>query len=198
MTDFTTTTDAQGIATIVWDVPERSMNVLSLEGLAALAALIEAALGDPAVRGVVITSGKADFAGGMDLNVIARMKAEAGEEPARGLFEGIMRMHGVLRRIELAGMDPKTKKGGKPVVAALPGTALGIGYEIPLACHRIIAAANPKARIGLPEMVENRTGSSSGAGPLPAAWPGLPSALARDSSRASLSAVWRSIGPGRY
>ena len=153
MTDFTTTTDAQGIATIVWDVPERSMNVLSLEGLAALAALIEAALGDPAVRGVVITSGKADFAGGMDLNVIARMKAEAGEEPARGLFEGIMRMHGVLRRIELAGMDPKTKKGGKPVVAALPGTALGIGYEIPLACHRIIAAANPKARIGLPEIL---------------------------------------------
>ena len=153
MTDFTATTDAEGIVTIVWDVPGRSMNVLSLEGLAELAALIEAALAEASVRGVVITSGKPDFAGGMDLNVIARMKAEAGAEPARGLFEGIMRMHGVLRRIELAGMDPKTKKGGKPIVAALPGTALGIGYEIPLACHRILAAANPKARIGLPEIL---------------------------------------------
>lgn len=38
-------------------------------------------------------------------------------------------------------------------MAALPGTALGIGLEIPLACHRIIAADNPKAKIGLPEIM---------------------------------------------
>ncbi len=50
-------------------------------------------------------------------------------------------------------MDPKTLKGGKPIVAALPGTALGIGLELPLACHRIIAADNPKAKIGLPEIM---------------------------------------------
>ncbi len=64
-----------------------------------------------------------------------------------------MQMHAVLRKIERAGMDPKTKKGGKPIVAALPGTALGIGLELPLACHRIIAADNPKAKIGLPEIM---------------------------------------------
>ena len=87
MTDFTATTDAEGIVTILWDVPGRSMNVLSLEGLAELAALIEGALADASVRGVVITSGKPDFAGGMDLNVIARMKAEAGAEEAA--MEGI-------------------------------------------------------------------------------------------------------------
>ncbi len=89
----------------------------------------------------------------MDLNIIARMRDEAGDEPARGLFDGVMAMHGVLRRIERAGMDPKTLKGGKPIVAALPGTALGIGLEIPLACHRIFAADNPKAKIGLPEIL---------------------------------------------
>lgn len=50
-------------------------------------------------------------------------------------------------------MDPKTLKGGKPIVAALPGTALGIGLELPLSCHRIIAADNPKAKIGLPEIM---------------------------------------------
>jgi 3-hydroxyacyl-CoA dehydrogenase/enoyl-CoA hydratase/3-hydroxybutyryl-CoA epimerase len=50
-------------------------------------------------------------------------------------------------------MDPKTLTGGKPIVAALPGTALGIGLEVPLACHRIIAADNPKAKIGLPEIM---------------------------------------------
>ncbi|EYD75467.1 Enoyl-CoA hydratase [isoleucine degradation] / 3-hydroxyacyl-CoA dehydrogenase [Rubellimicrobium mesophilum DSM 19309] len=115
----------------------------------------------PEVKGIVVTSGKKDFAAGMDLNVIAAMKDNAGDEPARGLFEGIMSMHKALRRIERAGMDPKTLKGGKPVAAALPGTALGIGYEIPLACHRIFAADNPKAKIGLPEI---KVGIFPGAG----------------------------------
>ena len=59
----------------------------------------------------------------------------------------------MLRKIERAGMDPKTQKGGKPIAAALPGTALGIGLELPLACHRIFAADNPKAKIGLPEIM---------------------------------------------
>ncbi|MDT8856590.1 3-hydroxyacyl-CoA dehydrogenase NAD-binding domain-containing protein [Paracoccaceae bacterium Fryx2] len=153
MTDFTTVTDADGVATITWDVPGRSMNVMSLAGFAELNAAIDAALADAAVRGIILTSGKADFAGGMDLNVIARMKEDGGADPARAVFDGVMMMHGVLRKIERAGMDPKTLKGGKPIVAALPGTALGIGLELPLACHRIIAADNPKARIGLPEIM---------------------------------------------
>ncbi|WP_420022887.1 3-hydroxyacyl-CoA dehydrogenase NAD-binding domain-containing protein [Cereibacter azotoformans] len=153
MTDFTSKTDTDGVCTITWDVPGKSMNVMSMDGFAELDGLIAAALADPGVKGVILTSGKKDFAGGMDLNVIARMKAEGGAEPARAVFEGVMQMHAVLRRIERAGMDQKTHKGGKPIVAALPGTALGIGLELPLACHRIIAADNPKAKIGLPEIM---------------------------------------------
>ena len=56
-----------------------------------------------------------------------------------------MQTHAILRKIERGGMDDKNK-GGKPIVAALPGTALGIGLEIPLACHRIIAADNPEGQ----------------------------------------------------
>jgi 3-hydroxyacyl-CoA dehydrogenase/enoyl-CoA hydratase/3-hydroxybutyryl-CoA epimerase len=153
MTDFTMTTGDDGVAVLTWDVPNKSMNVLSLEGLEELDGLIDAALADEAVKGIVITSGKDSFAGGMDLNVIAKMKEMAGDNPAQGLFDGIMRMHGVLRKIERANMDPKTNKGGKPIAAALPGTALGIGLEIPLATHRIFAADNPKAKIGLPEIM---------------------------------------------
>ncbi|WP_292290611.1 3-hydroxyacyl-CoA dehydrogenase NAD-binding domain-containing protein [Marivita sp.] len=149
MTDFTMSTDAEGVATITWDVPEKSMNVLSFEGLQTLDDLVQSALGDEAVKGIVITSAKPDFAAGMDLNVLATLR-EAGAE---AVFEGIMKMHGVLRRIELAGMDAKTQKGGKPVAAVLPGTALGIGLEIPLSCHRVFAADNPKAKIGLPEIM---------------------------------------------
>jgi 3-hydroxyacyl-CoA dehydrogenase/enoyl-CoA hydratase/3-hydroxybutyryl-CoA epimerase len=154
MTDFTMKTDADGVAVITWDVVGKSMNVLSLEGWDDLDACVDKALADDAVKGIVITSGKKDsFAGGMDLNIIAKMKASAGDNPARGLMDGLMKSHGILRKIERAGMDPKTNKGGKPIAAALPGTALGIGLEIPLACHRIFAADNPKAKIGLPEIM---------------------------------------------
>ncbi|WP_372891662.1 3-hydroxyacyl-CoA dehydrogenase NAD-binding domain-containing protein [Rhodosalinus sp.] len=161
MTEFTMDKGADGVAVITWDVPGRSMNVLSLDALGELDALIDKALSDDAVKGVVITSAKKDFAGGMDLNVLARMRDEAGDDPAKGLFEGIMQMHGTLRKIERAGMDPKTLKGGKPIASALPGTAVGIGLEIPLATHRIFAAENPKAKIGLPEI---KVGIFPGAG----------------------------------
>ncbi len=149
MTDFTMTLDADGVATITWDVQAKSMNVMSTEAFALLDSLIDNALSDAAVKGIILTSGKKDFAGGMDLNVIAQMRAGGAE----AIFAGVMQMHAVLRKIERAGMDPKTKKGGKPIVAALPGTALGIGLELPLACHRIIAADNGRAKIGLPEIM---------------------------------------------
>jgi 3-hydroxyacyl-CoA dehydrogenase/enoyl-CoA hydratase/3-hydroxybutyryl-CoA epimerase len=148
------TTDADGVATIVWDTIGKSMNVMTLDAWGDLDALIDQVLADDAIKGAVITSGKpGSFAGGMDLKVIAKMKEMAGDDPARGLFDGIMNAHRIMRKIERAGMDPKTNKGGKPIAAALPGTAAGIGLELPLATHRIFCADNPKARIGLPEIL---------------------------------------------
>ena len=148
MSDFSYAADADGVATITWDVAGKSMNVMSMAGFAELDAMIDRALADPAVKGVILTSAKKDFAGGMDLNVIATMR----QGGAQAIFDGLMRIHGILRKIERAGMDPRTLKGGKPIVAALPGTGLGIGFELPLACHRIFVADNPNARIGLPEI----------------------------------------------
>ncbi|THH37101.1 3-hydroxyacyl-CoA dehydrogenase [Aliishimia ponticola] len=154
MAEFTLTKGDDGVAIITWDVPDKSMNVMRLQGLQELEASIDDALADDAVKGIVITSGKPDsFAGGMDLTLLAKMKEDAGDNPAQGLFDGIMQMHALLRKIERAGMDPKTLKGGKPIAAALPGTAAGIGLELPLACHRTFCANNPKAKLGLPEIL---------------------------------------------
>ena len=90
----------------------------------------------------------------MDLNVLARDEGDApAPSPPAGLFDGIMAMHRLLRKIERAGMDPKTLKGGKPVAWAAPGLSAGIGTEIALACHRRFIADTPKARIGLPEIL---------------------------------------------
>ena len=156
MTIFHYDVDADGVATITWDLPEASMNVMNQQGLEELNAAIDKAHADEAVKGIVLTSAKKDFAGGMDLNILgaARAQAEAsGGNPAEAMFNMVMDMHGLMRKIELAGMDFKTKKGGKPTVWASPGTAAGIGLELGLCCHHRIAADNPKAKIGLPEIL---------------------------------------------
>ena len=115
MTDFTMEKGADGVAIITWDTVGKSMNVMSMEAWPVLDGLIDDALADEAVRGIIITSGKeGTFAGGMDLNVIAKMKESAGDNPAKGLMDGLMQTHGILRKIERGGMDDKNK-GGKPI-----------------------------------------------------------------------------------
>ncbi|MCG6884397.1 MAG: enoyl-CoA hydratase/isomerase family protein [Silicimonas sp.] len=153
MTDFTYELHDDGVAVITWDVPGKSMNVLTREAFDLVEGFIDTALADDAVKGIVITSGKDSFAGGMDLNVLAGIRAESGDDPAPALFEFIMNGHRILRKIERAGMDPKTLKGGKPIACAIPGLCAGIGTEIALACHYRIMADTPKGRIGLPEIL---------------------------------------------
>ena len=161
MSDFIKTQDDDGVATITWNCVDRPMNVMSEQGFSDLNALVDDCIADDTIYGVIITSAKKDFAAGMDLGVIAKTKEKNPENPAQGCFEMVMQIHQILRKIELAGMDFKSKKGGKPFVAVLPGTALGIGLEIPLACHHIIASNNSKAKIGLPEI---KVGIFPGAG----------------------------------
>ncbi|RYY69740.1 MAG: 3-hydroxyacyl-CoA dehydrogenase, partial [Comamonadaceae bacterium] len=97
---------------------------------------VTALLADPAVKGIVIGSDKADFIAGGDLRQL-----QAARDPAavKAIVAPFLR---ALRLLET---------GGKPVAAALSGTALGGGLELALACHRRIAADNPAARFGLPE-----------------------------------------------
>ncbi|MDD9977311.1 MAG: 3-hydroxyacyl-CoA dehydrogenase NAD-binding domain-containing protein [Boseongicola sp.] len=153
MTDFTYKLHDDGVAVITWDVPNKSMNVLTREAFALVEGFVDDALSDDAVKGIVITSGKDSFAGGMDLNVLANIRNEAGDNPAPALFDFIMNGHRILRKIERAGMDAKTNKGGKPIACAIPGLCAGIGTEIALSCHRRFMADTPKGRIGLPEIL---------------------------------------------
>jgi 3-hydroxyacyl-CoA dehydrogenase/enoyl-CoA hydratase/3-hydroxybutyryl-CoA epimerase len=101
------------------------------------AALIDEVLEDAAVRGIVIGSDRAEFLAGGDLE---ELRAVRTPQQAIGIVAPFL---AALRRMET---------GGKPVVAALNGTALGGGLELALACHRRIAADNPAARFGLPEV----------------------------------------------
>ncbi len=161
MDDFRYEVDADGVAIITWDVPGSSMNLMKMSGLPALSGMIDSAFADPDVRGVVITSAKKDFSGGMDLATFRELPVSGANRSAAGVFERIMEMHRLLRKIETGGEPAGTAEDRKPVVAALPGTAAGIGLELPLGCHRIICADRPDAGIGLPEI---RVGLFPGAG----------------------------------
>jgi 3-hydroxyacyl-CoA dehydrogenase/enoyl-CoA hydratase/3-hydroxybutyryl-CoA epimerase len=131
--------DSDGIATITWDMPNRTMNVLNEASITAYQGALEQALKDEHVKGVIVTSGKADFIAGADLEMLLN----ADTSDAAKLTDQFSQLQKLFRRQET---------GGKPIVAAINGTALGGGFEICLACHHRIAAANPKAKVGQPEV----------------------------------------------
>src|SRR5690606_16910650 len=112
---------ADGIAVLIWDMPERSMNVFTPEVLEELETIVETAAADGAVAGVIVVSGKEHFSGGADLRMVQGLlgrfhaeRATLGEEAAaRRLMEVSSRMSRIYRRLETAG---------KPWVAAIRGT----------------------------------------------------------------------------
>jgi 3-hydroxyacyl-CoA dehydrogenase/enoyl-CoA hydratase/3-hydroxybutyryl-CoA epimerase len=128
---------ADGIAVATMDLPGRPMNVVNDELMTALAHVVERVESDDAVKGLVLTSAKADFCAGGDLDRMS--KWQDPREP----FEASMAMKAVLRRMETMG---------KPVVAAIGGHALGGGLEIALACHARIVVDDPKLKLGQPEV----------------------------------------------
>ena len=134
MIDFTV--DQEGIATLSWNMPGRSQNVINEALCLALQEVVERVASDAAVKGIVFTSAKSDFAAGGDLEWLLSTTS------AQELFDRTCQFHATLRRLETCG---------KPVAMALPGSALGGGLEIALAGHYRVAANNAKGRFGLPE-----------------------------------------------
>jgi 3-hydroxyacyl-CoA dehydrogenase/enoyl-CoA hydratase/3-hydroxybutyryl-CoA epimerase len=129
--------DADGIVTLTLDMPGRSMNVLNEELSAPFTEAINKIESDASIKGVIITSGKKEFLAGADIDKVFKMT-----DPAEA-FAMAEAFKSMLRRLE---------KCGRPVVAALNGTALGGGLELALACHYRIAIDDPKAKFGLPEV----------------------------------------------
>ena len=138
--------DADGIATLTMDVPGKTMNTLGAELQPALGAAIDAAVADPAVQGIILTSGKPAFVAGADLKEIDADNGADGGAPQLNpaeLVEAMMVLSKDLRRWETCG---------KPIACAINGTALGGGFEIALACHHRVVADDPEIQLGLPEV----------------------------------------------
>jgi 3-hydroxyacyl-CoA dehydrogenase/enoyl-CoA hydratase/3-hydroxybutyryl-CoA epimerase len=143
LTNFKWDQDADGIVTLIWDMPNRSLNVLSMSAVAELTQVAERLTTDPAIKGLVITSGKPNgFCAGADLDEMGGFAGSDTPEAAKAAFDVMMNIHRTFRKFETSG---------KPVAAAINGTALGGGLEVALACHYRVIADDPKIRIGFPE-----------------------------------------------
>ncbi|MCY7341162.1 MAG: enoyl-CoA hydratase/isomerase family protein [Pseudonocardia sp.] len=131
---------ADGIVVVTLDDPGRSANTLNDRYVAAMGETVDALVADREnITGVILTSAKKTFFAGGDLDSMS--KATPADAPA--VMEGSMRVKAQLRKLETLG---------RPVVAAMNGTALGGGLEIGLACHHRIGLDSRGVVYGLPEV----------------------------------------------
>lgn len=128
-----------GIVTLVLDDPTQSVNTMNAAFTADFEAVVARLAQTDGLRGVIITSAKKTFFAGGDL----RMLIAVGPEGAEEFFEGSLRLKRALRTLETLG---------KPVVAAINGSALGGGLELALACHHRVALTAPGSKLGFPEV----------------------------------------------
>ncbi|MBZ9743905.1 enoyl-CoA hydratase/isomerase family protein [Mesorhizobium sp. CO1-1-7] len=149
-TNFTLDIDADGIALVTWNSPDRSMNVFTEEVMRELNDIVDKVAGDAAIKGAVITSGKDTFSGGADITLLQRMlttfatdKVKDVEKATKALFDNAGIMTGLFRKLETCG---------KPWVSAINGTCMGGAFEMSLACHGRVAADSDKVRMALPEV----------------------------------------------
>ncbi|HTA08865.1 MAG TPA: enoyl-CoA hydratase-related protein [Streptosporangiaceae bacterium] len=123
-----------GVLRLTIDRPERG-NAISPPQRDSLTAHFEAASGDPEIRVIVLTgSGDRHFCTGGDL----RHAGAAPPDP-----NGPARPVGDIARLIAAGMHrlmSAVLDCDKPVIAAVNGTAAGIGVHLALCCDLVVAA----------------------------------------------------------
>ncbi|MEZ5648934.1 MAG: 3-hydroxyacyl-CoA dehydrogenase NAD-binding domain-containing protein [Burkholderiaceae bacterium] len=117
-----------GIAVITLNKPP--VNGLGAQLRTDLAAGLEAAWADPAVKGIVLRGSERAFSGGADVTEFGTPRS--------------MQQPNLLVLIRLI------EDSAKPVVAAITGVCLGGGLELALSCHYRVASG--AATLGLPEV----------------------------------------------
>jgi 3-hydroxyacyl-CoA dehydrogenase/enoyl-CoA hydratase/3-hydroxybutyryl-CoA epimerase len=132
--------DGDGIVTLTMDDPEQSANTMNDRYVAAMTAAVDRLEAErDSITGVIVTSAKPTFFAGGDLDLMI----QAQPSDAARLSATVNQIKRDLRRLE---------KLGRPVVAAVNGSALGGGLEIALACHHRIVLDAPGCRLGFPEV----------------------------------------------
>ncbi|WP_405685479.1 enoyl-CoA hydratase/isomerase family protein [Streptomyces sp. NBC_00057] len=124
------TTD-NGVSWITLNRPE-AMNAVTWDQRERVIALLAAASADPAVRAVVLTATGRGFCAGADLRGAPSTGDRVPGDVARTIRLGAQRLIAAVLDCE------------KPVIAAVNGTAAGIGAHLAFACDLVLAAESAK------------------------------------------------------
>jgi 3-hydroxyacyl-CoA dehydrogenase/enoyl-CoA hydratase/3-hydroxybutyryl-CoA epimerase len=141
MQTITYNVDADGIALVTVDVKDKPMNVITNEFMDDVFEVAEKIASDDMVKGAVVTSGKDSFMAGADLKHLVATFDERTD--AAEVYGWCRKLQQAYRKLETCG---------KPVAAAINGTALGGGLELALACHYRVVGNSPKTKLGQPEV----------------------------------------------
>ena len=146
LTQFRVELHENGLVHLVFDCPDRSMNVFSNKAIHELGEFAEW-LHRADVKGVLVRSGKTTgFCAGADLTELGVAYDMIVAAPAADRFDiafnHFFPLSHAIRRLETAG---------KPVAAAIAGVALGGGCELALGAHYRVVTNNRRAMLGLPE-----------------------------------------------
>ncbi|MGW2228104.1 enoyl-CoA hydratase/isomerase family protein [Streptomyces formicae] len=124
------TTD-NGVSWITLNRPD-AMNAVTWDQRERVIALLADASADPAVRAVVITATGKGFCAGADLRGAPATGERVPGDVARTIKRGAQRLIAAVLDCE------------KPVIAAVNGTAAGIGAHLAFACDLVVAAEPAK------------------------------------------------------
>lgn len=116
------TSVAQGVLTVRMNRPEKK-NALTADMYAGLAAALDAANGDDAVRAVLVLGVPGAFSAGNDIGDFLKV-AMSGERDSMAVFD-------FLERIIMAP---------KPLVAGVDGLAIGVGVTMLMHCDHVVAS----------------------------------------------------------
>lgn len=154
MSAFTLEKNENGVALLIMDVADQSMNTLKSDFGTEIDALLNEIQNDNDIKGVVLLSGKKDsFVAGADIDMLEA--CENADDASALSRQG----QEVFDRIE---------QSDKTFVAAIHGPALGGGLELALACHYRICSDSSKTQLGLPEVQLGLLPGSGGTQRLPA------------------------------
>lgn len=136
---FHLTIDPEGIARLVFDLPEKSVNVLSVDTMNQLEEILDGISDNKQIRALVITSAKeANYIAGADVKGFTHAFSD----------------HSIAEKIIRDGHRTFNKLAALPFpsIAVIHGACLGGGMELALACTYRVVSDHPKTKLGLPEV----------------------------------------------
>lgn len=129
MTDLQTVDVARDGAVAILTINNvKQRNAMTRAVKAAFVPALEAAVGDPDVRAIVLTGAGGTFSAGGDVSLFGDMTPAKGRQV---VFDQRQFLHLLIR-------------GGTPVIAAVEGFAFGAGFGLAMAADHVVAARDAK------------------------------------------------------